>query len=526
VTVAAGGTLMPGQPLGTLNVAGSVTFNPSSIYAVSIAPGANARTTITGAPGTLVINGGSVLVTAQLGRYNATTDTIASATGGRSGTFASLAFAGPFTYSGSATLSYDANDVFLDLGAGSVIFATPAGANLNQRNVLDGINGAILAGAAPPPQFQNLGGLPGATFLGALTQLSGEAGAGFSQGAFQAGNQFLGLMVNPFLDGRFGDGGGFGAASGFAAEEPPALPQAAAAFASALPVKAAAPASFDNRYGVWGSAFGGTGSVSGDPILGSHTTTASAYGFAAGVDYRMTPDTTVGFALAGGGTNWGLDAGLGGGRSDMFQAGLYGSQRWGAAYLSGALAYNFHDVTTNRTVSVAGTDRLTADFRANGIGARIEGGYRFAVPIIGVTPYAAAQVQAIALPGYGETAASGSAQFALNYAAQTATQTRGELGAWFDKNLFAARGALVTFYGRAAWAHDFGDTTRASAIFQALPGSNFVVNGAAPKPDSALTTAGAQYRLANGWSFLAKFDGEFSSTTSIYTGTGMVRKVW
>jgi hypothetical protein len=30
----------------------------------------------------------------------------------------------------------------------------------------------------------------------------------------------------------------------------------------------------------------------------------------------------------------------------------------------------------------------------------------------------------------------------------------------------------------------------------------------------------------NGWSFTAKFDGEFSQTTSIYSGTAMVRKTW
>jgi hypothetical protein len=35
-----------------------------------------------------------------------------------------------------------------------------------------------------------------------------------------------------------------------------------------------------------------------------------------------------------------------------------------------------------------------------------------------------------------------------------------------------------------------------------------------------------QYKLTNGWSLLAKFDGAFSPTTSTYAGTGMVRKVW
>jgi outer membrane autotransporter protein len=212
--------------------------------------------------------------------------------------------------------------------------------------------------------------------------------------------------------------------------------------------------------------------------------------------------------------------------SARFQAGVYGSHKWGAAYLSGALSYNFHDVTTNRTVTIAGTDGLEARFRADGVGARLESGYRYAAPWLGITPYAAAQVQSIGLPNYGETATAGSNQFALNFTSQTATTTRTELGAWLDTSRHMDGGALLTLYGRAAWAHDFGDSRAASAIFQALPGSNFIVNGALPARDGALVTGAAQYSLPSGWSLLAKFDGEFSSTTNIYNGSGMVKKTW
>jgi outer membrane autotransporter protein len=114
----------------------------------------------------------------------------------------------------------------------------------------------------------------------------------------------------------------------------------------------------------------------------------------------------------------------------------------------------------------------------------------------------------------------------LTFASQTTTTTRSELGAWLDRSTRMNSGALLTLYGRAAWAHDFGNTPAASAIFQALPGSSFIVNGATPARDGALVTGAAQVSLASGWSFLAKVDGEFSSTTSIYSGSGMVRKVW
>jgi uncharacterized protein with beta-barrel porin domain len=173
---------------------------------------------------------------------------------------------------------------------------------------------------------------------------------------------------------------------------------------------------------------------------------------------------------------------------------------------------------------------LQGRFQANGLGARIEGGYHVAMPFVRLTPYGAVQVQSIFIPAYGETATAGSTQFALNYAAQTATTTRTEIGSWFDKTWIDRslldHGRLWTFYGRLAWAHDFGDTPSASAIFQSLPGSNFVVNGAAPARDGGLVTTGARYDLINGWSFTAKFDGEFSQTTSLYSGTAMVRKTW
>ena len=231
---------------------------------------------------------------------------------------------------------------------------------------------------------------------------------------------FLNLMLNPSF-GTNSNGGTFGPI-GFADEARAVPPAAASAFAAVDRNKAN---SFDSRYGFWGAAFGGSASIDGNATTGSHDTNSQVYGFAAGLDYHATPDTILGFALGGGGTHWGLDQGLGSGRSDMFQAGVYAKTRWGAAYLSGALAYSFHDVTTDRTVTIAGTDMLEAKFKANMVSGRLEGGYRYAMPWVGVTPYGAVQVQSIALPSYGETATSGSSMFALSFhASQTVTTTR------------------------------------------------------------------------------------------------------
>jgi hypothetical protein len=39
-------------------------------------------------------------------------------------------------------------------------------------------------------------------------------------------------------------------------------------------------------------------------------------------------------------------------------------------------------------------------------------------------------------------------------------------------------------------------------------------------------TAGFEYKPADGWSLLGKFDGEYSRTTAIFAGTGTIKKVW
>jgi uncharacterized protein with beta-barrel porin domain len=233
----------------------------------------------------------------------------------------------------------------------------------------------------------------------------------------------------------------------------------------------------------------------------------------------------VGFALGGGGSNYGVAGGLGTGRAEMFQAGLFAKHIMGAAYIAGGLGYTFQNVTTDRTVTVAGTDMLRATFNANTFSARGEGGYRVATPLVGVTPYAALQVTNISLPGYGEFVVSGNNTFALNYNAQDTTIVRTELGARFDKS-YALETAMLTLRGRAAWAHDEGNNRNISAVFGSLPGSNFTINGAVPSKDLALVSAGADLALLNNVTLSGMFEGQFSDTTTGYGGKGTVRYTW
>jgi outer membrane autotransporter protein len=277
------------------------------------------------------------------------------------------------------------------------------------------------------------------------------------------------------------------------------------------------------RWATWVGAYGGGNHTAGDlAVIGSHDLSARTVGVAAGLDYHLTPDTVLGFALAGGGTNWNLSQGLGSGKSDAFQAGIYGTTRWGPAYLAGAFAFTNHWMSTDRT---AVGDHLTADFNAQSYGGRLEGGYRFATLYGAFAPYAAIQAQSFHTPGYAETDAIANG-FALAFPSRDAHDTRSELGARYDKQVLLNYGAVLVWRARLAWAHDWISDPNLMPTFEALPGASFIVNGATPVKNSALASAGAELRLINGVSLLAKFDGEFANRAQTYAGTGTVRYVW
>ncbi|OSI58941.1 autotransporter domain-containing protein [Bradyrhizobium canariense] len=498
-----GGTLAPGSPTGTLNVSGDLSFASASHYMVQVSGTSNGVAVVTG---TATLAGATVVVvpTGSIAKHytilNAGTlpDSFNPVVAGLSSNL-------------HATLSYDPNNVFLDLALGY-----GGGLNINQQNVAN-----ILT-----HYFDNTGSLP--VVLAnlsptGLTQASGESGTGSQQTTFNAMNQFIGLLTDVFSAGR----GGAPGATPYA-DETNATAYAAtrknASDALASISRKAPPLTFEQRWDVWAAGYGGSQATDGNAALGSNNATSSVYGTAVGLDYRFSPSTIVGFALAGGGTGFNV-TGLGWGRSDLFQAGAFVRHNAGPAYVTAALAYGWQDVTTNRIVTAAGVDQLRAQFNANALSGRVEGGYRYAWQWNGLTPYAALQATVFSLPSYSEFAVVGSNVFALNYAAKDVTSTRTELGLRADKS-FAAAGGLITLRGRVAWAHDYNPDRTIGAVFQTLPGSAFVVNGAAQAHDSALTTAAVQMSWMNGWSASATFEGEFSNVTRSYAGKGVVRYAW
>jgi autotransporter-associated beta strand protein len=520
-TLVSGGTFAPGNGTAgsSMTVNGTLEFNAASTYLVSVNP---TTASFTNVSGVATLGGATVNTSFAPGSYISKQYTILTA-GSISGTFGTLANTNlPSNFHDS--LSYDATHAYLNL---DLTFTTPAANTLrgNQNNVANALIN----------YFNTTGGIP-LTFAtlsaGSLSQASGQPGASTAQAGFAGTGQF----INGVFDGAFGDGPGQGGTVGFAQDDDEANAYAANAYATkrkasreakdayAAVTPRTTPA-FDARWNVWASVYGGNSRVNGDSTAGSNTTTSRIFGTVAGASYRFTPDTLAGFALGGAGSSFDIANGFGGGRADVFNAAVYAKHTMGAAYVAGLLGYSWQDTSTDRTVTISGTDKLHASFKAQALAARLEGGWRYATPMIGITPYAALQTTTFYLPAYGETATSGSNTFALNYASKTVTATRSELGAKFDKAMLV-QGGTFTLKAKTAWAHDWNTDRSATATFQALPGATFMTDGAQPSANAALVSLGAEMKWHNGWSIAALIDGEFSRTTTGYAGKGSAKYAW
>ena len=461
---------------------------------------------------TATLTGAKVKAVFAPGAYYTRQYTILTADDGLGGTtFAGLTNIG-LPANITSSLSYDSNNVFLDL---FLNYVAPGGLNANQQGVATTLTNF----------FNNTGSIP-RTFAAldprGLTQASGEVGTSAALAAFDAQSQFLNVLTDPFTGGQDNGQG--------AAESSPALGYAAACKSqpndacASLVTKAPPMQTFEQRWRVFGAAYGGTAQIGGNAALGSHDATSQVSGVMGGAAYALSPATRVGFAFGGGGTSFGLSDGLGSGRSDMFQAGVFARHGFAqGGYLSGALAYGWHDVSTDRVTSTG--ERLRGDYKADVLSGRIEAGWRFATQFAGVRPYAAAQAISYRMPNYLEQGNGGPNSFALDYAGRTVTATRSELGMRFDRAV-RVDDALVTWRGRAAWAHNFDTGNGAAATFLSLPGAGFVVNGAAVAPNAALVSAGAEVAWRNGFALAATFEGEFSNNVQSYAGKGSIRYRW
>jgi hypothetical protein len=150
---------------------------------------------------------------------------VLTTTAGVTGNFVNLPrIKGDFTGTMVFDNTTDPDAIMLDQVTGVSLVPVTTGLNVNEINVLSGINSGIVnspANVPLPAQFINFANLTGPAQANALTQLSGEVSTGAERGAFMMMDQFLNLMLDPFVDGRSGNGwfNGVGQPLGFAPDQ-------------------------------------------------------------------------------------------------------------------------------------------------------------------------------------------------------------------------------------------------------------------------------------------------------------------
>lgn len=427
-SVAAGGTLSPGAPgtPGTLTVNGNLTLSSGAAYQETVtAPAAS----LASVAGSASINGA---LTASLasGPYAAGQRyTILTASNGINGTFASFTATNVPGYV-TARVSYDANNVYLNLDPIALARSLPANATANQNRLVAGIDKAVANGTAPPGGFPALYGLSGAALQSALDQISGQAAPNTGAAVGESFFSFLSMTGG----GGSGMAGSYAPGSAYDGADAPHRAQLSG-----------------GEIRVWGGAYGGHVGISGDAASGAASLSSSNVGFIGGADFQVNDMLRVGGTLGVGHQDFRSGNGTGG--SNDVDLGLNGRATFDAAYVAAAFGVSWHDITTQRVVTVSGTDILQGHQNANAYGGRIEAGWR--TPLgdrAALTPYAAFAAQSFDSPAYAETVVSGASTFALSYAVHSSTLSRSELGVHAGGSTDMDDGQVL-IDTHVAWAH-------------------------------------------------------------------------
>ncbi|MDV3459202.1 autotransporter-associated beta strand repeat-containing protein [Sphingomonas sp. HF-S4] len=441
------------SPIGTLSVAGNVTFEAGSFYRVNVnASGASDKIAATGSAS---IQGGTVQVLAASGSYAPLTHyTLLTADAGVNGKFGSvtsnLAFLTPI-------LSYASTSVSLDLVRNDISFTAIAQSS-NERNIA----AKVTALGVGNPLFNSV--------------LFMDAG-----GARQQFNLLSGEIHASTRTAMLND--------------------------AALPVNAAVDhlAETSAHSGVWMQGLGNWSQF--DANGESAFTRSKVQGLMGGVDFVVAPEQNLRIGIAGGYTQDDLSASAVASTAKLKSVhvlGYLGASVSGVELRAGG-GYSRVDADTTRTVPVAGaSQRLTASYASDVVQGFAEVAYP--MPLGGgvVAPYGKVTVTNFARPDFAET--GGSVALAAEKANDTTTLSN--IGVRFETALAGA----FSVGGKLGWEHAWGDLYPVSSMTLAGTTGSFDVLGAPLSRNTAAVALNGVLRLSETMTASFGYEGRIGSS--------------
>ncbi len=476
-----GSTVAPGNSVGTIGVFGNLAVAPGATYRAEV--GGNGADLIQ-VGGTATLSGGTVVAGIVIG----TTPTlglaypILAANGGITGTFAS-ANAGDLAFI-QASLSYDADDVFLTLTRNGMPFAGVA-TTPNQVAVAN----AIGAGGSTSGPYMALISQSAAGARQAFDALSGEVHASVQTTMIDDSLFMREAVLGRLRQASFAGAPGPLAALGFGG---PALAAASAPAdaASAVPAKAPALAVPTSDVTWWSQGLGAWGRIEGDgDAAGAKRSLA---GFFAGIDTRLGDNWRAG--LAGGYTNasLGVSARASSASIDTAHLAAYAGSSYGAFNLRSGAAYAWSTIGTSRSIVFPGIiDSAAARYDAGAGQIFGEVGYAGAFRDVAIEPFAG--LAYVHLDTGSFTEAGGSAALAGSRATEDVGYS--SLGLRLATSVVLVNGMALVPRASVSWQHAFGDVIPNAPLAFAGTGAAFAIAGVPLARDAAVVEAGFDLRL-------------------------------
>ncbi|HCR2995695.1 TPA: autotransporter outer membrane beta-barrel domain-containing protein [Serratia marcescens] len=467
-----GGTVAPGNSIGTLNVAGDVSFEPGSRYAVEVGPNGQSDRIQSG--GAATIGGGEVAVTLENSSNLLTQSevrsllgqqyTILSAQQGVSGQFDAVAPNYLFLGTG---LSYQPTGVTLSVGRNGTSFASVAQTS-NERAVA----AAADALAAGNPVYESL--------LNSGT--AGEARQAFRQLSGQIHADIASALVNDSrylreaLNGRLRQAEGLASSSAIKADED----------------------------GAWAQLLGAWDHASGDANATGYQ--ASTYGVLVGLDSAAAADWRLGVAT--GYTRTSLHGGYGSkADSDNYHLAAYGDKQFGALALRGGAGYTWHRIDTKRSVNYGmQSDRDTAKYSARTEQLFAEAGYSVKGEWLNLEPFV--NLAYVNFENNGIAESGGAA--ALRGDKQHTDATVSTLGLRADTEWQVSPGTTVALRSELGWQHQYGGLERGTGLRFNGGNAPFVVDSVPVSRDGMVLKAGAEVAVNENASLSLGYGGLLS----------------
>ncbi|WP_322883871.1 autotransporter domain-containing protein [Microvirga lotononidis] len=505
LAVQSGGTVAPGNSIGTLSVNGNVSFAPGSVFAVEInGAGQSDRLAATG---TATLSGGTVMILPDQGInfLENSPYTIVTAQGGVSGQFAGtqsteFAFISP-------TLGYATNAVTLtmvrktDPNPPPPTTPTPplpptplafhsVAVTKNQYRTADAIE-------ALRPGHRLYNTVLGASVAGArqaFDALSGEAHASAASVAYgdaaQVQNSILTRLRQP-LTSRLPTFVQDSYTAAYAADAPGATLQ---------PV-AVVPAFDPRRFALWGEGFGSWGKIGGNGNAAGLD--SSTGGFILGADAQVAEAFRLGLAGGFTRTTFDIDGRLSSGSNETVFGALYGSGSWGNVTLRVGASYAGHDIDAQRQVQFPGfSDQVRASYDGWTAQAFGEVGYRMGLGPVQLEPFVGASVLRLHTDAFQEEGGPA----ALTGSARDQDLATTTLGVRAEARLSDTVPLIVR--GLIGWRHAYGDVEPEALLAFSGGASAFAVAGTPIDRNALVAEAGLDWQITPDMTLGAAYVGQ------------------